>query len=168
MRDRAHGTQVGERDERRRAPLHHRPGCLGERREAVAADVVRDAESVPTQRVEELARERLARREGDRMHQAVESIPALRELREHRVDLGIFRHVAREHQIRAEFLRQLHHPVSHALALIGECQVGTFPARGLRHAVCDRAAADESGNENFPAGEKSHGGSVGMKTFSIA
>jgi hypothetical protein len=55
---------------------------------------MRDPERFARQPVEEIPRDRLPRGVCDRVHQAVESVPALAEAREEPVDLSVGRHVA--------------------------------------------------------------------------
>lgn len=57
-----------------------------------------DAEGLAAQAVEEVAGDRLARREADRMDEAVELGPGLGELLEHGIDLGVVGDVAVEDQ----------------------------------------------------------------------
>jgi len=57
------------------AVLHQRPRTLRQRGKAVRADVVSCRECGAGESVQEVAGQRFARREGDRMQQAVERAP---------------------------------------------------------------------------------------------
>ena len=67
---------------------------------------MRDAEVLARHAVEEVARDRFARREADGVHEAVERVPALLERGEERVDLRIVGDVAGIDQFAAEFGRE--------------------------------------------------------------
>ena len=95
VRDRAHGAEVGQRQQRGVAPLHQRPRALGERSEAVRTDVVRDPERIARQAAQKIAGQRLARREGDRMQQAIKPAPFPTERVEQCCDLFIVGDVTR-------------------------------------------------------------------------
>src|SRR5882762_2166098 len=108
----------------------HAGTLRGERREAVAAYVVRGAECLPRQAFEEIARDRLARREGDRVHQTIERVPPLPQLGEERGDLGVARDVAGEHQSASELSGHLHDAVLEALVLVGERELRALAPDG--------------------------------------
>jgi hypothetical protein len=139
-----------------RAALHHRRGTLGERGEAVARHVVRDAERLARGVLVERALQRLARRKRDGMHQPVEAVPALAELGEQRVDLGVVRHVAGIDHVGAEFLRQVEHAFTHALALVGEGELRALAMAGLGNPVRDRPVGKHAGHENPPVLQEAH------------
>ena len=65
-----------------------------------------DAEGLARQAVEEIAGDRLARREGDRVHEAVELRASAPRCGEQSLDLGVVGDVAVEHQIGAELARR--------------------------------------------------------------
>ena len=86
----AHGAQVAQRQQRG-AWAQAGQGGLGQRREAVGRDVVRDAEVLARHAVEKIAGDGLARRKGDGMHKAVELVPVRAQVGEQALDLGVVR-----------------------------------------------------------------------------
>jgi hypothetical protein len=124
---------------------------------AVTADVVRHAERFARDGVQVIPRQRLARRERDRVDDAVQPVPALAESREQRLDLLVAGHVARIDRIRAELGGESQHTVFHRLALVGEGELRAFAPHGLGDAVRDRAAAQHAGHEDFLVLEEAHG-----------
>ena len=91
---------------------------------------MRDSERFARQAFEEVAGDRLARREADRMNEAVEFGPALAQLRKCALDLRVFRDIEVEQQIRVEFGREGGDPLVEPLALVAEGEFGAFaPAR---------------------------------------
>ena len=129
---------------------------LGERREAVRGDVVRDAEIFARHAVEEIAGNRFARRKADRMNETVEAVPALLERGEEGVDLRVVGDVAGEHQVAAELVGELGDAVLEALADIGERQLGAFALAGLRDAVGNRTVRQQAGQQDTFTSEKAH------------
>ncbi|KAG1436594.1 hypothetical protein G6F57_020591 [Rhizopus arrhizus] len=99
----AFGAQVGQRQHRRVASFHQRQGGLGHGGEAVGRDVVGDAEAFARQAVQEVAGDCFARGEADGVHQAVQAVPVLGQFGEGAFDLAVFGHVARQHDLAAEF-----------------------------------------------------------------
>src|ERR1700722_5556392 len=74
-RDRAHRTQVRQRQHRAGTARHESGGAARQRRETVARHVVRDAERFARSVGAEAAGKRLARGECDRMHQDIQLTP---------------------------------------------------------------------------------------------
>ena len=112
------------------------------RREAVGADVVRDAEVLARQAVEEVAGDRLARREADAVHEAVELAARSADRSVNScVDLRVVAHVAVEDQLGVEFGRELGDAVLETLADVAEGQFRALRVAGLGDAVGDGAVA---------------------------
>src|SRR6185369_5847554 len=135
--------------------LHHRQRRLRERGQAVAAHVVRDAEALAGDRFVEVAGERLARSERDRMHHAVEAIPALPQRGEDRVDLRVVGDVAGQQDVAREFGEQLRDALAHGLALVGKGEFRAFAMHRARNAVGDRTGAEQPRDEDLLSGEES-------------
>ena len=76
-RDRLHGAEIGQREDGAGAARHERLRGAGQRREAVARDIVRDPERLARRALDEAAGQRFARRVRDRMHHDVERSPGL-------------------------------------------------------------------------------------------
>ena len=89
VRQRAQRAEVRERQQRAVSPLHQRPRALGERREAVRAHVVRHRERRARHAVQEIAGERLARRERDRVQQPSSAPHSALERSEQRGDVVV-------------------------------------------------------------------------------
>ena len=87
-----------------------------------------------------VALQRLARRECDRVHDDVESVPALAQRFEGAIDLGIARDITFQDDIRACLGRQLGHAFAETFVLTGECELGTPP--GASHAQSPRRLSD--------------------------
>ncbi len=117
---------------------------------------MRDAERLARQAVEKIARDRLARRKGDRVHQAVERTPFPAQLGEERSDLGVAGDVAGKRKTAAELARHLGDAVLEALVLVGERELGALAPGGLGDAVGDRAIGEQAGDQDALAGEKTH------------
>ncbi len=150
------GAEVGQCQQGPVAALHQRQRRLGERRKAVGRDVVRNAKSLARQPIDEVAGDRFARREADRVHQSVERRPALLQGIEGGSDLGIVRHVHVEHEIGAELRRDLGDPLLEAVAHVGESEFGAFTLAGVRDAVGDRAVGKHTGDQQSLAGQEAH------------
>jgi len=122
---------------------------------------VGDAKAFARQAVEELAGDRLARREADRVHEAVEAFgPRGPDALEQGGDLLVAADVAVEDQLRVEFGGEFGDALLEALALVAEGEFGAFAMAGSRHAVGDRAVVEYARNEQAFAGEESHAVSV--------
>ena len=117
---------------------------------------MRDAERLARQAVEKITCDRLARREGDRVHHAVERTPFLAQLREKRFDLGVARDVAGKRKAAAELARHAGDAILEALVLVRERELGALAPRGLGDAVGDRAVGEQAGDQDALAGEKAH------------
>ena len=116
-----------------------------------------DAEGLAGETVEEVALERLAGCEGDRVHQAVEAVPVLADLFEEAGDLGVVLHVEREDQRAAEVRGELGDAILEAVVLIGEGKFRAFAVHGLGNAVRNRTVAQQTRDQDSFAGEKAHG-----------
>ncbi len=121
-----------------------------------ARDVVRDREILARQSVEEFARERLARREADRVHEDVETIPVLAEIGEQRFDLRVARDVAGQHDIRAESLGGFVDARLELVVDVGERELRAFAMHRVGDAPGDRAVADDARDQCALAVQKSH------------
>ena len=154
---RARRSEVAQGDDGARAAFHHRQPRLHQRHQAVGAHVMSDAKALTRYALQEIPGERLARRERDRMHDAVEAVPAPGECIENRAHLRIARYIARQHDIGVEFGSQLLHPLAHAFALVGECELRSLAAHGARHSIGDRAPAEQARHEDLLSFQKSHG-----------
>src|SRR5581483_7786697 len=93
-RHRALRAEIGEREQRASTSGEERTRALGQCREAVARNVVRGGECGTRKTVEEVPGERLARREGDRMHDAVERTPVTPQLLEQILYILVARDIA--------------------------------------------------------------------------
>src|SRR6266705_1100492 len=149
-------SEVGEGYQCSASSLHERQRRLGERRKAVAADVVRDAERLARQAVEKITRDRFARRKGDRVHQAVERVPAPGKLGKERGDLGVVRDVAGKRKTAAELARHLGDAVLEALVLVGERELRALAPGGLGDAIGDRTVGEQARDQDALAREKTH------------
>ena len=118
---------------------------------------MRDLEGFAGQTVEKVTDERFARRERDRVHEAVETIPVLAQLLEQSRDLLVATHVTAEDDLAAELGRQFADAFLDAFTLEREGELSTFAMAGACDAVCDRAAAEHARDEYFPVLQKSHG-----------
>src|SRR6185369_14386513 len=112
--------------------------------------------------LEEVAGDRLARREPDRVDEAVERRPRRAECGEHPLDLGVVGDVAVEDQRRRELGGEFRDALLEALALIAERELGTFTVAGARDPVGDRPVGEDAADEKALAGEKSHGSRAGV------
>ena len=83
-------------------------------------DVVRRGERGARHAVQEIAGQRLARRERDRMQQAVERAPLGAERGEQRVDVLVLRHVAGQHRHGPELGGDLDDAVLEVVVDVGE------------------------------------------------
>src|SRR5690606_1565488 len=124
--------------------------------ETVGRDVVRDPEGLPGRPVEEVARDRLARREGDGVDQSVETVPVAAELREERVDLLVVGDVAGKDRRRAELRGHLGDAVLETVVLVGEGGPRSLGRAGTGEAVGDRPVRQQAGDQDALAGEESH------------
>ena len=115
-----------------------------------------DPEGLARQTVEEVARDRLARRVADGVDEAVETLPALAEFGEQALDLRVVADVAVERQVGAETGGDLGDAVLEALPDVAERKFGAFAMTGLRDAVGDRAMVQHARDEQTLAGKKSH------------
>ncbi|MNT02983.1 hypothetical protein D3C72_1374990 [compost metagenome] len=131
-------------------------GGLGHGGEAVGGNVVRDAEAVARQAVEEVAGDRLARRKTDGVHQAVQLIPVARQVAEDGADLFIAGHVAVEYQLAAELRRKLRDALLEAYTHIREGEDGAFAVASLGDAIGDGTVRQQARDEDFFALQESH------------
>ena len=124
---------------------------------------MRDAEGLAREAVEELARDRLARGEADRMHEAVEAFrPGLLQAGEQGLDLLVAADVAVEDELRAELGGGLGDAILEALAHVAEGELGALPMAGTRDAIGDRAVVQNARDEQALAGEESHAAVSGL------
>uniref|UniRef100_A0A182MQ53 Uncharacterized protein n=1 Tax=Anopheles culicifacies TaxID=139723 RepID=A0A182MQ53_9DIPT len=152
----AFGAQVGQRQHRAVAAFHQRQRGLGHGGETVGRDVVGDAEAFARQAVQEVAGDGFARSETDRVHQAVQAVPALGQVGEGGFDLAVFGDVAGQHDVAAEFGGEFGHAVLEAVTDVGEGQFGALLVAGARDAVGDGAVGKHPGDQDAFAGEKAH------------
>ncbi|MNT07875.1 hypothetical protein D3C72_1425950 [compost metagenome] len=115
-----------------------------------------DAEAFTRQAIKEVAGDGFAGGEADGMHQAVQAVPMLGQFGEGAFDLAVFGHVARQHDLAAEFGGELAHAVLEAVAHIGERQFGALLVTGARDAVGDGTVGKHPGDQDALAGEKAH------------
>ncbi|MNK84454.1 hypothetical protein D3C87_1043030 [compost metagenome] len=155
VRNHAFGAEVGQREERCLVGQQRQRG-LGQCREAVGRDVVRDAEAFARQPVQEIAGDGFARREADRMHQTVEFFPTLPQRGESRGNLLIAAHVALIDHVGAEFLGEVADAVLEAFADIGEGQLGALALARGGDAIGDRAVGQQAGDQDPLTCQKSH------------
>ena len=116
-----------------------------------------DLEGIAAQAVEEVAGNRFARGKTDAVHEAVELGPYLRQVGEQLLDLGIVADIAVEHQAGAEVCGKFGDAVLEALAHVAEGQLGALLMTGLGNTVGNRAVGEHAGNQQFLAGQETHG-----------
>ena len=154
------GAEITEREDRTLAALHLRTRGLRQRGEAVAGNIVRDREPLARQAFEETTIERFARRIADRMHQDVETIPALAEFSEYAVDLRIIGDVARQHDVRPARLRGRFHARLELVHLIGKGEFRAFAMHRFGDAAGDRALAGDADDQCALSLQETHAASV--------
>ena len=117
---------------------------------------MRDGECRARKSVQEIAGERLARRERDGMQQPVEAAPFGAQRGEERGHVVVLRHVARQHRHRPEFRGDPDDALLEVVVDIGEGERRALALAGLRDAVGDRAIGQNARDQNLLAGEKAH------------
>ena len=103
------------------------------------------------------AGERLARRERDRVQQAVEAAPL--RLRSASNSASICASAVtsqRQHRRRAELGRELDDPIAQVVVDIGERELRAFALARARDAVGDRAVRQQPGDQDLAVGEQAH------------
>jgi hypothetical protein len=81
----------------------------------------------------------------------VERRPLGADARERRVDLGVDADIHRQHELRAEFARELGHALLDALVLVAERELGPLAGHGLRDAVRDGTIGREPHDQGLLA-----------------
>ena len=136
MRHHLLGAVIGQRQQRA-AVLHQRLGALGQRGEGVAGDQQRLGEIV-LGRVDIAPVELLLVGKGDGVDQEIERAPLLGDRREHGFDARLVGHVAGQHELRADLVRERLDPLLDGVALISERDLGALVGHGLGDAPGDR------------------------------
>ncbi len=116
---------------------------------------MRHAKCLAGRRLDEVAAQRLARRERHGMHQDVERIPAGLQMRETALDLRIARDIHGEGDVGPEFLRERHHAVGHPFDM-RERELRALAMHGLRDTPGDGAIRREPDDERALALQKTH------------
>ena len=78
------------------------------------------------------------------MDQEIERAPCLGERREHALDGRLVGHVAGQHQLGADLVRERLDPLLDGVALIGERDLGALVGHGLGDAPGDRAVIGDA------------------------
>ena len=117
---------------------------------------MRDAEAFARQPIDEIAGDRLTRRETDGVDEPVETVPRAAEVGEHRGDLVVAADVAREDQRAAELRSEAFGALPEALADIREREFGAFTMAGPCDAVGDGTVGQDARDEDAFAGQKAH------------
>ena len=118
------------------------------------------ANAVAREALEVIAGQGLARREGDRMQEAVEAAPLGAEGGEQAVDVVVPGDVAAQDRRRSELAGDLHDAVLEIVVDVGERELRAFASTGARDPVRDRAVRENAGDQDLLVGEKAHGRSV--------
>ncbi len=117
---------------------------------------MRLAEGLAARAFKEVAGDRFARREGERMDQAVQAVPMGFQLLKQSLYFRIAGHFAGQRDRGAELFRHVLGALTEALVLVGEGDLRAFAPRHLGDAVGDRAVGEEPGDEDALAREQSH------------
>jgi hypothetical protein len=124
--------------------------------QAVRADLVRHRVAVARHAFDEVALDRVARRERDRMHQPVQAAVAPADLGEHGVDLRVVVDVAGQHQLASQLGADLADLALEALSLVGQHQPRALVGAGAGDAERDRALVQHAGDKNGFSLELAH------------
>ncbi len=144
----AYRPQVTHGQERTLASLHHPAPGLGQSGEAVGADIVGNGETLSGHGIDVFALELLPGREADRVHDGIESIPVCGQIPEGGLDLGVARHLQRQHDLRSAFGGQVLDAGFELLGLVGQGDVGPLAVHGLGDAIGDGAITGDAGDED--------------------
>ena len=115
-----------------------------------------DAEGVARDAVQEIALDGFGRRVGNGVNEAVEAIPALAEFDEYIVDLLVAADIEGDGDVAAKLGSELLDAVFEALGLVGEGEFRAFTVAGLGDAIGDGVLGQQTGDQDFLAGEKAH------------
>ena len=118
-----------------------------------------DLETVTGGHGGEVAVQLVAGGEADRVDDAIQAIPLLRQRGEHGFDLGVIGDIARKAQlgIGTPAGGEFFDATLELLVLVGEGQLGAFAVHGRGDAGGDGQLAGDADDENALTGEKSHG-----------
>ena len=156
VRHRPDAAQVGHGDDSASTIFHQWAGGLGQRREAVRADVVGDPEILTADAIQIIALQCFARCVGNGMDENVQSIPMLLERLEYCFDVGVAFHLAGQGDRAAQFSGHFLDAGLQLVILIGESKFGAFPVHRLGDAPGDGAVAGNPQDQGAFAGEKAH------------
>ena len=92
----------------------------------------------------------------DGMDEEVDRAPLLLQFRKGGVNAVEIFYIAIDEDLRAHTFRQWCQALSEGFALIGEGQFRPLAVAAFGHAIGNGAVADQTGDENFLAGEKAH------------
>ena len=106
--------------------------------------------------IDEIAVEFARRSKGQAMHQSIETVPGLRQIRKQTRNFRITGYIAGKQQIRTGGLGYLPDAFAQPLVLIGKRQFGAFPVHRAGDARGDGQLAGYTQNENSFSFEKSH------------
>ncbi len=115
-----------------------------------------DGETLARDTLEVITGQLVGRREGDGMDNDVESVPAAAQCLEQGVDLLVTADIAGQHDIRITLLCHLFNAWPEFFVRVAECQLGAFPAHGLRDTPGDRPVAGQPDNECAFSAQESH------------
>jgi hypothetical protein len=115
-----------------------------------------DPEAFPGSAVHEAARDLVARREGDGMHEDVERIPGRTEARERGIDLRIDAHVHGQDDRAGEVPRHSRDTLAQAFPLVGEGELRSLPMHRRGDPVGDRTLRREADDQGTLAAQEPH------------
>ena len=103
-----------------------------------------NAKTFPRQRIQIIPAERLARREGNRVNNPIQPVPALGQAGEQRVDFRVAGDIARQNNVGLKIRCEFDDAIFNRVALIGESQFRALALRRLRDAVGDGAVTQQT------------------------
>ena len=107
---------------------------------------MRDTEGFPGETLQQIAGQRLARRERDGVYDAIEPVPAVFEGGENGFDFRVVAYVAGKNKFGIEIRRQLLHPCLQALPGVGKSQLRSLPPHRFGDAISNRAIGKQPGD----------------------
>ena len=119
-----------------------------------------DTEGIAGDAVEEIAFDGFGRGIGDRMNEAIKTLPVLAEFDEQIVDLRVFSNIAMKNQVAAKLCGEFRNAILEAFVLVGERQFCAFAVAGLGDTVGNGMLGKQTGNQNTFLCEESHGYSL--------
>ena len=115
-----------------------------------------DFKAFTRDRVDVVAVELVGGSKANRVNETIERWPYFYQLAEQRFNARVFRHVARQHNVRVQRGGEIFHAAFQFVVLIRERQFGPFAVHRLGNAVGDGQFAGDAGNQDTFAGKKTH------------